>query len=609
MTFLFEAILKNGGICCTITAEQTLENSVFCFSLMAPGSVAAGGHLIRRVGGFHEVQLPALAAGHPHVIELTYDDPNIGVKNRAWLPLGSYLRVGDACHSLPSLELGVRAGQEPSFDAYDGLPLVPAPTHWKPALGTVRAEGFWFSDDQLDKVNALAMRTSAKLFKSQAGLAVIVQRQADMPQEGYVLSITPEKVVITAAAHSGIFYAGITLLNLFITTNGLLPCGRIEDQPRFPWRGQHLDCARHFFKTDTITGLLDLMALLKLNRFHWHFSDDEAFRIEIPNLPEVWQKSRCRGEGAYMPGAFGGGMKACGSYSVSDVERIVAHAKALHIEVLPEIEIPAHSYVLNQIFPEMRDPDDTGVEESVQGYRGNVTNPACAKTWEVIGALIDGIAPLFPFGYLHLGCDELPPMAWSGSSRIARFKQQHGLKTADDVSAWVMRKAAGLAGAKNMRPAAWEEAARGAGGGIGNDALLFIWQGQVAGVEAARAGYDVVMCPAQNVYFDMAHTSDPADWGASWAAIVALEETINWDPVPAGAQDIADKVVGVQGAFWGEFTQQDHQIEPMLAPRILGLATKAWSQQDALTGPDLKALAGHYRAVFDALGWQWNTAA
>ena len=310
-----------------------------------------------------------------------------------------------------------------------------------------------------------------------------------------------------------------------------------------------------------------------------------------------------------MPGVFGGSMKACGSYSVSDVERIVAHAKALHIEVLPEIEIPAHSYLLNQIFPEMRDPDDTGVEESVQGYRGNVTNPACAKTWEVIGALIDGIAPLFPFGYLHLGCDELPQMAWSGSPRMARFKQQHGLKTADDVSAWVMRKAAGLAGAKNMRPAAWEEAARGAGGGICNDALLFIWQGQAAGVEAARAGYDVVMCPAQNVYFDMAHTSDPADWGASWAAIVALEETINWDPVPAGAQDIADKVVGVQGAFWGEFTQQDHQIEPMLAPRILGLATKAWSQQDALTGPDLKALAGHYRAVFDALGWQWNTAA
>ena len=609
MKLSFDAILKDGNIRCTLISAQKLVDPVFCFSLMAPGSVITGGRVIRRVGGFHEVQLPPLAAGQTHVIDLTYDDPNISVKNRAWLPLGSYLRVDDTCHSLPSLERGVRIGPEQPFEAYDGLPLVPAPTHWRPALGTVRADGFSFSDDQLDKVNGLVTRTSAKGFKNQGGLAVIVHRQADMPQEGYVLSLTPDEVIITAASHSGIFYAGITLFNLFITTNGLLPCGRIEDQPRFPWRGQHLDCARHFFKPDTITGLLDLMALLKLNRFHWHFSDDEAFRIEIPNLPEVWQKSWCRGEGADMPGVFGGGMKACGSYSVSDVKRIVTHAKALHIEVLPEIEIPAHSYVLNQIFPEMRDPDDTGVEESVQGYRGNVTNPACAKTWEVIGALIDGIAPLFPFGYLHLGCDELPQMAWSGSPRMARFKQQHGLKTADDVGAWVMRKAAGLAGAKNMRPAAWEEAARGAGGGIGNDALLFIWQGQAAGVAAARAGYDVVMCPAQNVYFDMAHTSDPADWGASWAAIIELEATINWDPVPSGAQDIADKVVGVQGAFWGEFTQQDHQIEPMLAPRILGLATKAWSQQDALTGPDLQALAGHYRAVFDALGWQWNTAA
>ena len=609
MKLSFDAILKDGNIRCTLISAQKLVDPVFCFSLMAPGSVITGGRVIRRVGGFHEVQLPPLAAGQTHVIDLTYDDPNISVKNRAWLPLGSYLRVGDTCHSLPGLELGVRIGPEQPSEAYDGLPLVPAPTKWSPVLGTVQADGFSFSDDQLDKVNALATRTSAKGFKNQVGLAVIVHRQADMQQEGYVLSITPEKVIITAASHSGIFYAGITLFNLFITTNGLLPCGRIEDQPRFPWRGQHLDCARHFFKPDTIVGLLDLMALLKLNRLHWHFSDDEAFRIEIPNLPEVWQNSRCRGEGAYMPGVFSGGIKACGSYSVRDVERIVAHAKALHIEVLPEIEIPAHSYVLNQIFPEMRDPDDTGVEESVQGYRGNVTNPACPRTWEVVEALIDGIAPLFPFGYLHLGCDELPQMAWSGSPRMVRFKQQHGLKTADDVGAWVMRKAAGLADAKNMRPAAWEEAARGAGGGIGNDALLFIWQGQDAGVEAARAGYDVVMCPAQNVYFDMVHTSDPADWGASWAAIIGLEETINWDPVPAGAQDIADKVVGVQGAFWGEFTQQDHQIEPMLAPRILGLATKAWSQQDALAGSDLRALAGHYRAVFDALGWQWNTAA
>ena len=605
----FKAEFVDGRIRCFLTLGQPTENAVFCFSLMGPGSVVSGGNLVKRVGGFHEVQLPPLTEREVHSVDLIYDDPNIVVKNRAWLPLGSYLRIGGKCHDLPALELGVRMAKEQTFEPYRGLPLIPAPTLWAPASSIVKTKGFLFSDKELKKINALAARNGIDKFWDSNGLPVLVERQKDAPSSGYHLEITAERVVIKAASDGGIFYAGITLLNLLITTKGCLPCGKIEDHPRFSWRGQHLDCARHFFRPETITKLLDLMAILKLNRFHWHFSDDEAFRIEIPNLPEVWRESRCRGEEQKIPGVFGGGVGACGSYSISEVRQIVDHAKMLHIEVLPEIEIPAHSYVLNRIFPEMRDRDDTGVEESVQGYRGNVSNPACAKTWEVIGALIDGIAPFFPFGYLHLGCDELPQKAWSGSPRVVRFKQQHGLKTTDDVCAWVMRKAASLTGTKNMRPAAWEEAARGAGGGIGKDALLFIWQGQSAGIQAARAGYEVVMCPAQRTYFDMAHTSDPSDWGASWAAIIGLEDTIKWDPIPPEAQDISDNVIGIQGAFWGEFTQYDQQLEPMLAPRILGLATKAWSQQNSITGAELRSLAGHYRDLFKAIDWQWNTAA
>ncbi len=117
------------------------------------------------------------------------------------------------------------------------------------------------------------------------------------------------------------------------------------------------------------------------------------------------------------------------------------------------------------------------------------------------------------------------------------------------------------------------------------------------------------MCPAQNVYFDMAHTSDPADWGAAWAAYVSLEDVVNWKPVPEGAEDVAGQIVGVQGCFWSEFTTQDAEMEPMLAPRILGLANKAWDLNDSVDGPALRALMQSYAGVFDRMGWQRHQGA
>ena len=204
---------------------------------------------------------------------------------------------------------------------------------------------------------------------------------------------------------------------------------------------------------------------------------------------------------------------------------------------------------------------------------------------------------------LHLGCDEMPPGAWAGSPAVDRLKAAEGLVTQDDVQGWTMARLAAHLGAHGYRSAAWEEAAKGCQGGIGNGALLFSWTGQGPGIDAARMGHDVVMCPAQNTYLDMAHTSDPGDWGAAWAAFIALEDTVNWRPVPAGAEDVAHRIVGVQGCFWSEFTTSDAEIEPMLAPRILGIANKAWDRNDSVDGPALRRLAAAYGPLFDRISW------
>ena len=133
---------------------------------------------------------------------------------------------------------------------------------------------------------------------------------------------------------------------------------------------------------------------------------------------------------------------------------------------------------------------------------------------------------------------------------------------------------------------------------------MFSWTGQGPGIEAARRGHDVVMCPAANAYFDLAHTGDPDDWGAAWAGFVPLEKTVDWDPVPKGAEDITPRIAGVEACFWGEFTTEDAQAEGMIAPRILGIATKGWEPAGRTDGAGLRALAGVYGPLFDRIGWQ-----
>lgn len=605
MNLTFDAKIIDNQIDCTIGSDTALKSPVFCFSLMAAARAVRGCTLIRAVAGYAEMQLPDIAAGQTHCFRIAHADPRYRVANRAWLPLGGYLRLRNgSTHALPILPQGVIAGPEQPVAGFDGLRLIPQPGQWTPASGVLQASTFAASGEPLEQVAALSARCNFGAFLSPAGAPLTVHHDQSLPDEAYVLTITEAGVTLSAAGPTGLFYGGITLLNLTVTYAGELPCGLITDAPRFGWRGQHLDCARHFFEMPTLFRLLDLMALLKLNRFHWHFADDEAFRLQVDCAPALWQKTEFRGEGLAVPGVFGGGIKAGGSYSKPDVAALLAHAKALNIEVLPEIEIPAHAFAINTAIMGLRDPGDNGSEVSVQGYPLNVINPALQSTWDLLEPLMAEVASLFPIGILHLGCDELPPDAWGGSPLVTALKAREGLVTRDDVQGWMMEKLAASLAAKGIRPAAWEEAAKGNNGGLGHNALLFSWTGQGPGVAAARAGYDVIMCPAQKVYFDLAHSDDPADWGARWAGFTPLEQVVNWDPVPKGAEDISNRVVGIQGTFWGEFTTEDWQLEAMLAPRILGLATKAWDIHDAVDGPKLRSLAAAYGPVFDRMAWR-----
>lgn len=612
MKLSFSSRMVGAEIHCEIGSDAAVSAPIFCFSLMAAPRVISGGTLVNRFAGFAEVALPDMAAGAVHKVVLAYDNPEYRPRNRLWLPQGAYLKMGKTCLPLPpGTALGVLPDEPPLAQPLPGgtLPLVPRPQNWSPSKGTLQFVAVSSLDQRLDAVNDLAQRAHFAPFRDASGTPLTILEDPDLTSEAYRLEVTTTGLTITANGPAGVHYAAITLLTLRETMSGQIPCGTISDSPRFGYRGQHLDCARHFFSVDTILRLFDLMALLKLNRFHWHVADDEAFRLEVSCAPALWQKTAFRGEGCLVPGVFGGGIRSGGTYSKAEVATILARAAALQIEVLPEIEIPAHSFAMIKAIPGLRDPGDNGEERSVQGYLDNIVNPAMPATWALLEPLMLEVAGLFPMGTLHLGCDEAPHGAWSGSPAVAELKRAEDLDTSDDVQGWMMARLAAILVANDIRPAAWEEAAKGKNGGIGNGALLFSWTGQGPGVAAARRGHDVVMCPAKNAYFDLAYTADPNDWGAAWAGHLPLEKTVAWDPVPAGADDIAPRVAGVQGCLWGEVVTEDWQMEALVAPRILGTATKAWESAGATSGSVLRSLAAAYGPVLDQMAWRRHKGA
>lgn len=589
----YDSRIEGERILCTFTPDEALTAPVFCFAGMAPLEVISGETVTYTLGSYAEIQLPDLTPGNPHTLTFRYTKGS-KLPNRAWLPIGPCLRVDGGLIPLPKSPAGCRPQPLRDLGSFEGLPLVPQPESWVPSGGVFALEGIRCTHPALEAVAALAQR---KNWTFQGNIEPYIEL-TDAPQDAYELEISEDEIVIRAGGYGGVFYAGITLLTLM--QQDPLPCGTLKDSPRFGWRGQHLDTARHYYAPETIFELLDLMALLKFNRFHWHFADDEAFRLEIDSFPELWQKTALCGDGHLLPGLFSGPEESGGSYSKETARAIIAHAKALNIEVLPEIEVPAHAIALTHVFPDLRDPNDSGPEISVQGYIGNVVNPALDRTWAVLEPMMAEVAALFPFGHIHLGCDELPPDTWIGSPLARNLMKREGLATTDDLQGWTMERLAAKATAQGFRPCAWEEAARGSNGGIGNGALLFSWTGQGPGLEAARAGYDVVMSPAQHVYLDMAHTSDPDDWGANWAAYVSLADTVNWEPVPDPA--LAERIKGIQSTFWSEFTTEDDQIWPMLMPRMLGVSAKSWQNAD-ITAEALTQLAHVYQSGLGAQSW------
>ena len=463
--------------------------------------------------------------------------------------------------------------------------------------------------------------------------------------EAYSLVVDPvQGVRIVGTSPAGVFHGLQSLRTLLPAPSARkrldLPAIHVVDAPRFGYRGFMLDVARNFHPKPLVLRTLDLLARYKVNVFHIHLTDDEGWRVEIAGLPELTAVGARRGHTLdskrFLQPAFGSGPQVdrpwgTGFFSHADYVEIVRYAAARHIEVIPEIEMPGHARAAIKAMDargdgqySLSDPDDKSVYTSVQGYPDNVMNPALESTYRFIERVVGDLAAMHreagaPLRHIHMGGDEVPAGVWVGSPAVQVYMQAHGLTSVDDLWYAFYGRVEQILKAQGLLPSGWEEiavrkthrdgqmttipnpdfAARGWRAYVWNNVAG--WGNEDLAYRLANGGYDVVLTPVTNLYFDLAWNQNPEETGLDWGGYIDLHKPFDFipfdyyrnsrldrrgnplDPAVFAAKDrLTDygraHIVGIQADLWSETLGGEGRVEYMLLPRLFALAERAWDR-------------------------------
>ncbi len=657
------------------------------FEPLSPGGerqilLSGGGHLVRRSDAPRGLYLVWRAGGVETARELgevsvaPFDQPQQtrrGSQDQMPVPTpASRYRDNRSLGLLPAGEL---------------TPLVPTPRELRRGAGQVVVDGSWtITHDSGFEAEAAALAVElgrlvgGELSVGQgsgAGAGTIRLARRAAPPEHYRLSVDPAGGIELAAADAaGIFYAGRSLLGLtppaaWAAEPGplTLPAVNIDDGPRFAYRGLHLDVARNFQTPETVRRLIDLAAFYKLNRLHLHLADDEGWRLEVPALPELTAVGGRRGhtldEADRLLPSLGSGPTAdhlpgSGFYTGEQFVEILRHARARHVQVVTEIDLPGHARAaikamearaarLRDTDPEaadryrLLDPGDSSTYRSVQGWTGNVVDVCLPSTYRFIEVVVDEIVALYqragaPLEMVHIGGDEVPHGAWEGSPACARrIAELPELGGVEDLPGHFVRRVERLLAERGLATAGWEEVALRAAPGAGESSKLpdpelaergvvpYVWNSvwgwgsEDLAYRLANAGFEVVLCNASNLYFDLAYEKHPEEPGLDWAGFVDTRTA--WELVPfdlyrsarvdrlgrpVRAEQLAAsarlepaarrRVLGLQGQLWGENLTSPQRLDFMAFPKLLGLAERAWAPAPRWAGVDAPAARDRQRA-------------
>jgi len=444
-----------------------------------------------------------------------------------------------------------------------------------------------------------------------------------MEQEQYRIDINDKSACISAGGYNGILYAIQTLRQMLpveiygrqnaenIPWN--LPCVTIEDKPRFAYRGLHMDCSRHFFSTDEIKRIMDLMVVFKLNRFHWHLTDDQGWRIEIKKYPELTQIGAFRdGTQIGYDSASSDDIRYGGYYTQEQVKDIVSYAYKLGIEVIPEIDLPGHMQAALATYPKL---GCTGGPYAVWHNWGVSKEVLCAgkeESYTFLKDVLDEVSDLFPYKYLHIGGDECDKARWKSCPDCQTMIEKLGL-TADDHSSaeqklqsFITAEVQKFLATKGKSIIGWDEILEG---GLDNDAVIMSWWGMEHAKTALKGGYKVILTPLSHFYFNFFQSEEKDLEPIAFNEFIPIQKVYEFDPFQNGGDEYRGNVLGVQANLWSEYIDSDQLLEYMLLPRLTALSEIQWSSGEGKNYEKFKKnLIEHEFEVFENLGYKFSKA-
>ncbi len=427
---------------------------------------------------------------------------------------------------------------------------------------------------------------------------ISIEMAQGLPSEGYTLDISPLQITLRASDRAGAFYGLQTLLQLMpvevYDTLGRktaetveVPCCRIEDSPRFAYRGVMLDVSRTFFDKETVMRYIDWMARHKLNRLHWHLTDDNGWRIEIKRYPELTACGAWRGPGEVLPPSYGSGEKRYGGfYTQDDIREIVRYASFRNVEIIPEIDLPGHSQTATSVYPETFCGNDSGSEYAPEEMR-NVLCAAREENFDMLRGIIHEIAALFPSECIHIGGDEVSLKYWKNCPRCRALMRSKGMKSASELQDYFIGRLEEIVHGEGKICGAWNEAMQH--GTLDRSTVVYGWKDTEACAQAVRKGYPTVMMPASYCYIDM--KQHPWDRGHTWAWLVDARRVYDFDPADTGiGAEGLKNVRGVEAAQWAELLDRPERfVEYQGYPRICALAEMGWTKRELRNWDDFYA--------------------
>lgn len=488
----------------------------------------------------------------------------------------------------------------------------------------------------LDSASQEVVRNFSALLNNVAGLKTecIVEEEkreknivffdldTSIADEGYSLDIDPSKIIIKASSAAGFYYAVQSLKQLLpIAVYGdkksdsveewEVPCAHIDDAPRFSYRGMHLDVARHFFSVDEVKRYIDLLAMHKLNVFHWHLTDDQGWRIEIKKYPKLTEIGSIRkytmvekNFDQYDNTPYGG------YYTQEQIRDIVNYAKERFITIIPEVDLPGHMVAALASYPSL---GCTGGPYEVQGVWGVHPDVLCAgkeETYEFVTDVLSEVIELFPSRYIHIGGDECPKDRWKKCPLCQVRIRKLGLKTDKEHTAeerlqsYFMTRVEKFLNENNRQIIGWDEILEG---GAAPNATVMSWRGTDGGVQAAKLRHNVVMTPNTYLYFDYYQSEDTQTEPLAIGSYVPLERVYDFEPVPDTLDNDSKKyILGAQANLWTEYISDFKQVEYMLLPRLDALSEVQWTQPENKNWVNFLDRLQHNIQVYDLKGYNYG---